>query len=136
MNKTNSIRLPVIVSALVLCSTVAFAEFNPFGSTKASAALDSSAQIRAIQSAPFAERDSLLSDLEQRVEASRNALGKLTLADALRDDLKKADDALVGGIRKAQKASAENWEIVRSELTSLLSTYASVVKQADEAGEK
>ncbi|MBA4138777.1 MAG: hypothetical protein C0518_15840 [Opitutus sp.] len=136
MNKTNPIRLSVIVSALVLCGTVAFAEFNPFGSTKASAALESSAQIRAIHKAQFTERDGLLSDLEQRVGASREALGKLTLSDALRDDLKKADDALASGIRKARDSSAENWEIVRSELAGLLSAYASVVRQADEATSK
>lgn len=136
MNKANLIRLPVIVSALVLLSTVAFADFNLFGSPKASAALESSAQMQAIQNAQFTDRDALLSDLERRVEATRGALEKLTLPDSVREALTKADDALAEGIKATREATADDWEATRGKLADLFSTYASVVKQADEASAK
>lgn len=136
MNNANQIRLPVIVSALVLLSTVAFADFNLFGSPKASAALDSSAQLQEIQNAQFTDRDALLSGLERRIEATRGALGKLTLPDSLKDALTQADDALAEGIKVARDATADNWEDARGKLASLFSAYASAVIQADEASAK
>lgn len=136
MNKANLIRLPVIVSALVLLSTVAFADFNLFGSPKATAALDSPAQMQAIQNAQFTDRDALLSGLERRIEATRGALAKLTLSDSLRETLTKADDALVEGIKATREATADDWEATRGKLADLFSAYASAVRQADEASAK
>ncbi len=133
MTKT---RLTVVLSALLLAGTAAFAQLNiprdQSEGRKVSTTVDSATTLRVIQSAKFDTREEILSNIEVRVRTADAVLGSLTLPDSAKDEIKKATDALTESIQKSRASSADDWEKVRSELSERYTAYAEAAVRAEQ----
>lgn len=134
MTKT---RLPVVLTALLLTGTAAFAQLNmpqpQADGRKVAATIDSTTTLRVILNAKFDEREELLTGIEARVRTADSVLGGLTLPDSTKDELKNASQALTEGIAKSRNATADDWEKVRADLSDRYSAYAQAAVRAEEA---
>lgn len=129
MTKT---RLPVLLSALLLCGTGAFAQPNPPPGQKLVATVDATATARAIQSATFDDRETVLTGLEARLTAVHEILAGCTLSDSNKDDVKKATEAVRNHIRASRDSTAADWPHVRSRLDEAYSDYVATVLRVQE----
>lgn len=134
MTKT---RLTVALTALLLTGSVAFAQQNmpasAAGGQRISATVDSTATVQAIQAAKFDTRAELLSGLETRMQTADSILAGLTLSATVKDDVKRAAEALTDSIRQARNATAADWEKARSDLSERYTAYAETAVRAEQA---
>jgi hypothetical protein len=134
MTKT---RLSVVLTALLLTGTAAFAQLSMSQSQpegrKVATTIDSTTTLRIILSAKFDEREELLAGIESRVRTADSILSALTLPDSAKDELKNASQALTEGIAKSRNSTAADWEKVRAELSDRYSAYAQAAVRAEQA---
>ena len=137
MKHKSTLRSTVVLSALLLSGTAAFAQLNiprhPADGRKVVLAVDSTATLRIILSAQFDSREELLASIETRMRSANDHLGSLSLPDAVKDELRKVTDALTTGIAKSRNSTADDWAKVRAELSDRYSAYAEAAVRAEQA---
>jgi hypothetical protein len=145
----NLFQRSLIVSALLLAGSVAFAQLGlvvaASPSKAASTALLLTSASTAIKNCAFDSRNALLADIESRVRAARDAVADLerearSLAGEARDDFKSAlkdvrmrEGALQESIRTAKRATKDGWPDQRALLASNYGDYAGAVTRLETA---
>lgn len=129
--------LSVVLSALMLSGTVAFAQpstpRNPESARKLEAAIATSATTQAIQSATFENREQVLADLEAHLRAAAAILSTQKLGEKDGKDVEQAVATVDASIRKARGAVAADWDQVRSEVNDSFAAYAAVAIRAEQS---
>lgn len=123
-------------------ATVAEINVSPVGTMRgaplsndatATVALDANQMGLALRSESFITRDSLLVEIENRLDASERALGRMNTATArdLRDDLKAKGKAVRKSLKTARKATSQEWDAARMQLAVDYAAYADQAARAD-----
>lgn len=111
----------------------------------ASTSLDAARVDPMLRSAMFENRDSVIDDIEGRVDRTERAIRNMNRSEnqmsatgrdqfiALRDEVKSRQRAVEQSIRAAERASAANWENARLQLAADYAAYANAVARLDAA---
>jgi formiminotetrahydrofolate cyclodeaminase len=137
MKKVATHRLTVVLSALLLSGTAAFAQSSMSqdadSGRRISATVDSSVTTRAIQSTEYDARAELLSGIEARMNAADSILSSFVLPESAKKEVKAVSDALTESIRKARNSTAADWAQVRLELSDRYTAFAEVAIRTEQS---